>query len=203
LTTITIPKNVTSIGQNAFKGCTDLIEVTIPNSFQTYSHALRIGIESIYPYGVYPQPEPRRAIATAVLSNGFVVGARITNGGARYTEVPSVRIIGGDGSGAEGVAILDNWWVTGIEITNAGKGYTSAPTIIIDPPLGVPTTQINLRLVPAITVTGEIGQTGTIEVADTADGPWTEWRTVVIGLDGTTEIDLDEDAKKRFYRVRN
>jgi len=58
-------------------------------------------------------------------------------------------------------------------------------------------------MVPAITVTGITGQTETIEVADTADGPWSEWRTVVIGEDGTTEVDLDEGAEKRFYRVRN
>jgi len=58
-------------------------------------------------------------------------------------------------------------------------------------------------MVPAITVTGDVGRTSIIEVADTADGPWTEWRTVVIGEQGTTEVDLDEGAEKRFYRVRD
>ena len=28
-------------------------------------------------------------------------------------------------------------------------------------------------------------------------------RTVVIGEEGTTEVDLDEGAEKRFYRVRD
>ena len=58
-------------------------------------------------------------------------------------------------------------------------------------------------MVPAITVSGDVGQTSIIEVADTAVGPWSEWRTVVIGEQGTTEVDLDEGVEKRFYRVRD
>jgi uncharacterized membrane-anchored protein len=57
-------------------------------------------------------------------------------------------------------------------------------------------------MVPAITVTGEAAQTAVIEVSSSVNGPWTEWRTVVIGENGATEVDLDEVAEKRFYRVR-
>ena len=80
---------------------------------------------------------------------------------------------------------------------------TIESTITIGYPDKVLSAPASLRMVPAITVTGEFGQTGTIEVADTADGPWTEWRTVVIGKEGATEVDLDEGAGRRFYRVRN
>ena len=55
-------------------------------------------------------------------------------------------------------------------------------------------------MVPAITITGDVRCPKTIEVADNADGPWTVWRTIIIGEDGTTEVDLDEGAEKRFYR---
>ena len=57
-------------------------------------------------------------------------------------------------------------------------------------------------MAPVIMVQGDVGQTSIIEVANTAVGPWSEWRTVVIGEEGTTEVDLDEGAEKRFYRVR-
>ena len=85
---------------------------------------------------------------------------------------------------------------------NAGRGYTSEPTITIEPPI-VPPTQVSLRMVPAITITGDVRYPKTIEVSDSADGPWSEWRTVIIGEQGTTEVDLDEGAEKRFYRVRD
>ena len=57
-------------------------------------------------------------------------------------------------------------------------------------------------MVPVITIIGDVRQPKIIEVADTADGPWTVWRTVVLDWNGTTEVDLDEGAEKRFYRVR-
>ena len=44
-----------------------------------------------------------------------------------------------------------------------------------------PTAELSIRLAPVITVTGELDGAVTIEVADTADGPWAEWRTVIIG----------------------
>ena len=117
--------------------------------------------------------------------------------------LPSSKTGATGGSGAEAVAVMEDWHVVSIEIINAGRGYTSAPIITIDAPSGILSSQVSLRMVPAITVTGDVGRTSIIEVADTADGPWTEWRTVVIGEQGTTEVDLDEGAEKRFYRVRD
>ena len=118
-----------------------------------------------------------------------------------YADPPEVTITGGGGSGATAVAILNNGVLVDVEISNTGRGYSSPPTITIAPP-PVPETQIAIRLVPAITLTGESGQTAIIDVSDTVNGPWAEWRRVNISEDGTTEVDLDEDARKRFYRVR-
>jgi len=50
-------------------------------------------------------------------------------------------------------------------------------------------------------VTGDQNANAVIEATDSVSGPWAEWRTVVIGEEGTTEVDLDEGAEKRFYRV--
>jgi len=203
LTSITIPDSVTSIGGAAFWNCSSLTSITIPNKFHSRLDANRLSIGDLYPGNFFPYPSPRRAKATPVLTNGFLTELLITDLGARYTEAPAVTIIGGGGSGAEAVAVMEDWHVVSIEIINAGRGYTSEPTVLIDYPVEVPPTSVIIRMVPAITVTGEFGQTETIEVADTADGPWTEWRTVIIGEEGTTEVDLDEGAEKRFYRVRD
>ena len=80
---------------------------------------------------------------------------------------------------------------------------TVESTITIGYPDKVPSAPASLLLPPEITVTGEFNEVVTIEVADTADGPWTKWRTVVIGEGGTTEVDLGEGPGKRFYRVRD
>jgi hypothetical protein len=77
---------------------------------------------------------PRTATASAVVTNGFIIAATITDGGYGYTNTPTVRIVGGGGSGAEAVAVVSNGVVTSITVTNAGSGYTSAPVIVIEPP---------------------------------------------------------------------
>ncbi|XOV73945.1 MAG: hypothetical protein ACFHW5_18450 [Verrucomicrobiota bacterium] len=187
-----------------------MTSVTIPAAFHTQSEANRLSLERLWPAGFFLSSSTQNptssnayhALAKVVLANGFVIGAEITQEGAGYVEVPAVTITGGGGSGAVAVAVLTSGRVTSIEIINAGKGYASEPTVTIDPP-PITSPQVSLRLVPAVTVTGEFGQSVIIEVADTADGPWSEWRSVVIGEDGTTEVDLDEGAEKRFYRVRN
>ncbi|MGA2248832.1 MAG: LamG domain-containing protein [Verrucomicrobiota bacterium] len=77
---------------------------------------------------------PRTATATGVVTNGFVVAATITDFGYVYTNTPTVRIIGGGGSGAQAVAVVSDGVVIAVDVTDAGYGYTSMPVIIIDPP---------------------------------------------------------------------
>ena len=65
------------------------------------------------------------------------------------------------------------------------------------------TVELSIRLPLQLTLTGDQNTTAVIEATDSVSGPWAEWRTVVIGEEGTTEVDLDEGAEKRFYRVRD
>jgi hypothetical protein len=74
------------------------------------------------------------ATASAVLENDFVVGATLTDGGYGYSNTPSVKIIGGGGSGAQAVAVVSNGVVIGVDVLNAGSGYTNTPLVVIDPP---------------------------------------------------------------------
>jgi hypothetical protein len=74
------------------------------------------------------------AKATAVVVNGFVVGATLTSGGLGYTNTPVVTISGGGGTGATAVATMENGVVTRVTVQNPGSGYTSIPTITIAPP---------------------------------------------------------------------
>ena len=79
-------------------------------------------------------PSPHTAAGTAIMTNGFVIGVSINNGGYGYTNTPLVRLIGGGGSGAQAVAVVSNGMVTAINVLNAGSGYTNAPQVVIEPP---------------------------------------------------------------------
>jgi hypothetical protein len=77
---------------------------------------------------------PHTATAEVVVTNQFVVSARITDSGYGYTSPPTVYFIGGGGSGAQATANVNNGRVTGITIVSAGSGYTSTPIVTISPP---------------------------------------------------------------------
>ncbi len=66
-----------------------------------------------------------------------------------------------------------------------------------------PSAELSIRLPLKLILTGDQNAQAIIEATDSVNAPWTEWRTVVIGEEGTTEVDLDEGAGKRFYRVRD
>lgn len=106
-----------------------------------YTRALSASeIQSLYAVestSSFPLCTPHRATATAVLVNGFVVGATITDGGCGYSNAPLVLIQGGGGSGAAATAVVSNGIVSNIIFTDAGSGYTNAPSIYIYSPLGL------------------------------------------------------------------
>ena len=93
----------------------------------------------------------RTAGARALLLNGFVYGAVITNSGAGYTAPPALQILGGGGSGAVAIAVVSNGCVVAINFTRAGSGYSIMPTIQIDPP---PAVLLAGRTNAVLTITG-------------------------------------------------
>ena len=120
-----------SIGGNGppFSGAIDELSM--------YNTALSAAqIQAIYNAAVAGKCElDQTAVVVADVSNGFVVGATVISGGHGYTNTPGVRIIGGGGSGAQGVAVVSNGVVVAVNILDAGSGYTGAPTVVVDPPV--------------------------------------------------------------------
>jgi hypothetical protein len=65
------------------------------------------------------------------LSEGTVTSIDIVNGGTGYSQVPTVSILGGNGSGAVATAKIGDGSVTSITITNSGSNYTVTPDIVV------------------------------------------------------------------------
>lgn len=100
-----------------------------------------------YQWYFLPTDNAGQAGAYAKITNGFVYGAVVTNGGFGYGNIPSVEFAGGGGSGASGYSTVSNGVVIGIVVTNAGVGYSATPTVMIDPPNGILLGQTNNTLI--------------------------------------------------------
>ncbi len=191
LASVTIGSSVTNIGNYAFFACSSLTTVCFqgnaptPTTDSTVFASSDGEINAVAYYvpgttgwgttfdGVPALPwdiGPRRpAIATTVVTNGFVVAGTITDPGYGYTNAPTLYFVGGSGSGAEATATISNGIVTAINIVNPGSGYTTAPTIAISPPI-LP----NLGIVGALDLTSTdltIGSSYQLQVAQS--GIWT------------------------------
>ena len=126
-------------------------------------------------YRLALSPVPAQAFATPQMTNGFVVGATVTNGGSGYITSPAVSIIGGSGSSAAAVSHISGGVVTSITITSTGSGYTIPPTIRIAPPPAVaisPTVLPMLRLDSAGLSPYDNYQ---VQFKRAIDGAWGNW----------------------------
>jgi hypothetical protein len=71
------------------------------------------------------------AVLTATVSGGVVTGCSVSSGGTAYTIVPSVRIVGGGGSGATAhVTISGGGAVNSCVVDSGGSQYWGAPSVI-------------------------------------------------------------------------
>ena len=77
---------------------------------------------------------PHKAVATATIVNGFVVGVTLTDGGYGYDGAPPVTLEGGGGSGAAISLVMGNGFIGEIVVEDAGRGYTNAPNVLIGSP---------------------------------------------------------------------
>ena len=146
----------------------------------------------------------RAATATATVINGFVTGITVTDGGSGYTSAPGVSINGGGGSGATALALLNNDEVSQIIVLTAGSGYSSVPDVVIAPP-DLPTQSIlDLRMIPELTIYGEIGSTNQIQSANAFGNTnvWVVVTNVVLTSSPYTFYDtISTPGVQRYYRA--
>ena len=109
--------------------------ITVTNRGGGYTSTPTVGIGSAPTGGV-------TGIATAEMIGGIVVctdnvnpaaqsvqSVKIVNPGSGYTAAPSIKFIGGGGSGAAATSIIEYGIVGIVSITGGGSGYTTSPTI--------------------------------------------------------------------------
>ena len=194
LTSINIGKGVTSIDFNVFFGCISLTSITIPDSvtsigdsafsycFGLTSIIIPDSVRIIYPKAFWAC----RNLASITIPES--VTAIYYSAFYECSSLASVTIPKIFHSQSEANRLrLGHLWPDGFFLPSS---ITRTPEVSIGLPL-------------QLTLTGDQNTTVAIEVANSVSGPWTEWQTVVIGEEGTTEVDLDEGAEKRFYRVRD
>ena len=113
-----------------------LISISITNAGSGYKNApklvitsppsdvkLQISVSKIE--SILPETErTRTAVAHAQISNGFIIGAEIVDGGSGYNKAPNLTIVDDSGVGALGIASIKNGRVVSITLTKAGFGYS-------------------------------------------------------------------------------
>ena len=141
-TTIGITQTLTLVGTGATASAVAGIItsggirlITVTNRGGGYTTIPTVGISSAPSGGV-------TGVATASMISGIVVctdsanpnsqsvqSVNIINPGAGYTVSPSIRFIGGGGSGAAATVSIGDGIVGIITVTDSGSGYTSNPKI--------------------------------------------------------------------------
>ena len=143
---------------------------------------------------------PHRAQAIATLSGDGVAGAAMTDSGCGYTNTPSVRIVGGGGSGATAVANMTNGIITDVVITSAGSGYTNAPRILIESPPFVPMVSIAVSKVK-VTQQVRVNHNYVLE-ASSGLSIWTPTGPAFTAEAESVVNEFDVDTVGRFFRLR-
>jgi len=173
LTSITIPDGVTSIGYEAFKNCSSLTSITIPEGVTSIGH------DAFY----------RCSSLTSITIPESLTSFRDMLGGNRILTLESI-------TAPIRFHSLATAWDLGFPAYSIYPwGWHVASSADNPTP--------SVRMAPVIMVQGEEGSVKTIEVADSPDGPWRFWMDVTATASGVAITDLDGQAHKRFYRVRD
>ncbi len=226
LTSIGIPSSVTAIASYAFGNCTNLSSVVFsgnaPAADSTlFYHSTKATVYFLPgttgwgpTFGGAPAIllTPRSATATASVVNGFLVGASVSDPGLGYTNTPIVRVIGGNGSGAQAVAVVSNGIVTAVKLLAAGSGYTTAPMIVIAPPF-IPQPTIGIKALvfgPLATPVIRLDFTNLspydnyqLEFTATAGGAWTNLGAPFVPTGASNTQYADGVGNTGFLRVRH
>ena len=169
------------------------------DNVRIYNRALSSNeVAQIYAYENFCSPH--RATATATLASGVFTGATMLDSGCGYTNVPSVRIIGGGGSGAGATATVTNGFVVSINVTNGGCCYTSPPTILIESPPFIPTVAIAVSKVK-VTQNVRVNHNYILEASYNLQ-TWTATGTQFTADSESIVNEFDVDAIGRYFRLR-
>ena len=148
-----------------------------------------------------PPFPPSQAKAIAVLTNGFVIGVTITDGGHDYGSVPPpVHFLGGGGFGATGVASVSNGIVTGIMITSLGSGYTNAPNVLIAVPPGFPSLSLAVSQVK-VTMKLPVGYNYQVQTTTDLGGSWSNVGSSFLATESPVIQTLDVTSVSQHFRV--
>lgn len=178
-------------GSEVFKGTLDDVRI--------YNRALSTN-ELAQLYILEDFCSPHRAKATVTLSGDGLGGATMVDYGCGYTNVPSVRIVGGGGSGATAIANIANGIVTDLVITSPGSGYTNAPRILIESPPFVPTVAIAISKVK---VTQQVRVNHNYVLEATLDlVTWTATGPAFTAEAESIVNEFDVDTVGRYFRLR-
>ena len=142
---------------------------------------------------------PRGATASAVVVNGFVVGANVTDGGYGYTSTPIVRIIGGGGSGAQAVAMVSNGVVIAVNVLDAGSGYTTTPVIVIAPPF-IPQPTMGIAVMSLLSFTN-LAVGGNYQLQFFSDNTWSNLGAAFAAASSTFTQYVSGTAGPNGYRL--
>lgn len=174
-----------------------------PVSFTATNPAYSLVLTGFVQPGTYRlavPPIPDQAFATAVVSNGVIVGAKITAGGSGYTSDPAVNFRSRGGKGAMAVGETDGAAVTNIVMLSGGSGYTNTPTVQIDPPpanAGEPMIQRVLQLDTLVSREASYQ----LQSAPAPSGPWTTMNSFSSSSSGTYSQYLVVSNPVNFFRV--
>jgi hypothetical protein len=149
---------------------------------------------------IAPPPfPPRKAVASASVVNGFVVGVSIVDGGARYDSAPTVLLVGGGGVGATAVATVVNGVVTGINVSNPGSGYTTTPSVRIASPPFEPSLSVRVRTV-TVQLKVVLGRRYQLE-SSTDMSTWNPTGNPFVAQEELLTQDFDVGETDRFFRI--
>ena len=158
------------------------------------------------------------AITTSVGGVFSIKELILTNAGAAYSVAPSIRIIGGGGSGAIATCGIETVQkgVISYTVTESGSGYTVPPTVTVASP-GTGTTAIPVSVVDSSNTTLQTVRAGnpgigytvvpTVTVADpniiTGRGNF-EYNDLVVGQTSNTEARVRSwDLDTKILKIAN
>ena len=164
-----------------------------------YNRALSSNeVAQLYAYDNFCSPH--RATALATLVSGVFIAATVLDPGCGYTNAPSVRIIGGGGSGAGATAVVSNGFVVSINVTNGGCCYTNLPTILIESPPFTPTVAIAVSKVK-VTQNVRVNHNYILEASYDLQ-TWTATGPQFTAESESIVNEFDVDAVGRYFRLR-